>query len=72
MQRLEVRWGYSGLRTLAPGFTLRVLPEGRGGGPKAPYDRPKSNQMGWGAPWGRRAIRHRYLPRRRNHKHIFK
>lgn len=48
MQRLEVCWGCSGLPTLAPGFTLRVLPEGRGGGPKTPYDRPKSNQMGWG------------------------
>lgn len=40
--------GCRGLPTLAPGFTLRVLPEGRGGGPRAPYDRPKSNQMGWG------------------------
>lgn len=40
--------GTSGLPTLAPGFTRRVLPEGRGGAPGAPYDRPKSNQMGWG------------------------
>lgn len=40
--------GMSGLPTLAPGFTRRILPEGRGGAPGAPYDRPKSNQMGWG------------------------
>lgn len=48
IQRLAVHQGCSRLPTLAPGFTLRVLPEGRGGGPRAPYDRPKSNQMGWG------------------------
>lgn len=48
VQRLEVPRGCSRLPILAPGFTLRVLPEGRGGGPRAPYDRPKSNQMGWG------------------------
>lgn len=48
MQKLEVLRAAQGCPHGPLGFTLRVLPEGRARGPRAPYDRPKSNQMGWG------------------------
>lgn len=40
-------------------------------GAKGTRRQTKVKPDGPGAPWGRRAIRHRYLPRRQNHKHIF-
>lgn len=57
--------------TLVPSLALRVLLEGMRGGPRVLARQTKVKPDGPGAPWGRRAIRHRYLPRRQNHKHIF-
>lgn len=48
---LEACWGCLELPALAPSLTVGVLLEGRGGGPRASANRPKSNQMGWG-PYG--------------------